>query len=497
MNSFFFNPPDGKEFFIKQKFDTEDIINTILNADVYAYKQSIKYAAFLKKKHGNNVLKICSEIWHFLKNKINYVADNENQVIKSPSQLVYTKKGDCKSFSLFAGSVLKCLNIDYFYRFVSFTDEKNPTHVYVIAINNKKNIIIDGVWNTFNSEKPYLNNKDYTMPKLSYIQGINNKNAFEREALNDIVDAYNNKDHKKYNSISLYLAINSSYNNSKINGFKDWIKNVVEEVAKVVTFIPRLVIKGILEVKLPKSAPAFLYLFVNDPVLLEAIGEKAQKKRYKMQKRADFIVNAIGMKRSHFLHILRKGISEHFGKSPEKVIEELVLEANPKLYRFKKINNNLFLDNETGKQISLNEVVALQKHRGTIGKIGCNNKIGFIDPVTATIIISAIISIISAISKGKSTNQDLSANTEDLPQPSDFLMPDGSLNYTKLITEGAELLAGGNSSNFGNKETLKEYETLQLNDPPQLNETQKTTENSNNKYLLALGALSLLLIYRK
>lgn len=99
-------------------------------------------------------------------------------------------------------------------------------------------------------------------------------------------------------------------------------KTVAKTAAKVVTAPARLLVKGILEVMLPKAAPYFLYLFVNDQNLINKLPEKARKKRKKSEGIANFIVNVIGMKREHFMGIVRNGILKRYGKSPETVIAE-------------------------------------------------------------------------------------------------------------------------------------------------------------------------------
>lgn len=99
-------------------------------------------------------------------------------------------------------------------------------------------------------------------------------------------------------------------------------KQGLKAVAKVVTAPQRLFIKGLLEVSLPKASPFFLYLFINDPALVAKLPPKAKQKRDKSEKVANFIVDVIGMKRPHFMGIVRNGIMKQYKKSPETVIAE-------------------------------------------------------------------------------------------------------------------------------------------------------------------------------
>ncbi len=99
---------------------------------------------------------------------------------------------------------------------------------------------------------------------------------------------------------------------------------VVKTAVKVVTAPARLVAKGILEITLPKASPFFLYLFINDQAILNKAPDKVRQKRKKAENVANFIVNGIGMKREHFMGIVRNGNLKHYGKQPEKVIDEMM-----------------------------------------------------------------------------------------------------------------------------------------------------------------------------
>lgn len=116
---------------------------------------------------------------------------------------------------------------------------------------------------------------------------------------------------------------------NKKKGLRNFIKKIargtkkaLKTVIKVATAPGRLLMKGILEVTLPKAAPVFLYLFVNDPDLIAKLPPKARAKRAKAAKIAKFIVKGLGMKRAHFMGIVRNGILKQHGKKPEKVIAE-------------------------------------------------------------------------------------------------------------------------------------------------------------------------------
>lgn len=111
------------------------------------------------------------------------------------------------------------------------------------------------------------------------------------------------------------------------NGKPKGIKKIVEAVkkagqaaVKAATFVPRTIIKGIIEISLPKAAPNFLYLFVNQPELIAKLPDAARKKRKKQEELFVFITKNIGMKSDHVMAILRNGIIERTGKEPEQLL---------------------------------------------------------------------------------------------------------------------------------------------------------------------------------
>lgn len=98
------------------------------------------------------------------------------------------------------------------------------------------------------------------------------------------------------------------------------VKQGLKAIAKVLSAPQRLFMKGMLEITLPKASPFFIYLFITDPALIAKLPEKARQKRKKAEDTADFIVNVVGMKRQHFMSIVRTGIMKRMGDSPENII---------------------------------------------------------------------------------------------------------------------------------------------------------------------------------
>ena len=132
---------------------------------------------FAYKFKGKNIEDTGRNIWNFLKNKISYSADGFNQKIVLPNRLMHyassNETSDCKSFALFSNSILAALGYKVCFRYVSFNNNKTPTHTYSIAEDNNGNkIIVDGVWNKYNEEKKYTHKIDHCM-NISTLSGIN------------------------------------------------------------------------------------------------------------------------------------------------------------------------------------------------------------------------------------------------------------------------------------------------------------------------------------
>lgn len=153
------------------KGNTRDIMRDIITTDNRSGPFTNDFARFLA---GKDRLTTAANIWHFIKTHIEYRVDPLGfQFIKLPSQTWSDRFGDCKSFSIFAGSILKNLGIPYSYRFVSFSPVNVPTHVYVVVPGAFSEIIIDPVFHSFNAQKPFTFKTDIDMNTvIATIEGL-------------------------------------------------------------------------------------------------------------------------------------------------------------------------------------------------------------------------------------------------------------------------------------------------------------------------------------
>ena len=369
MDARLIKPAKNETVLIKETYNTDDIIKAVLAADKETYHDVLLFARSIKYK---NLTDLANQLFDFVFYGIKYVEDPfGEQNIKRPAALYSTKFGDCKSMALFIGCCLKSLGITYYYRFVSFSSIDKPTHVYVVIYDeNNRLVIIDPVVKKFNYQKPYTFKHDYmnglnrvngvgvtkseTMLNLrpdienmsetemdleivrqrleiekqivAAKRGINSTKVAEYQqtinGLNQFKTALLNGDEETIGAMIGAAKKKKSKAGKFFEKLAKGVKNGVKAVTKVVTAPARLAIKGILEVSLPKAAPAFLYLFISDPKLLAKLPAKVKAKRAKQEKTANFIVNKIGMQRNHFMGILRNGIMKKYKKSPEAVIAQ-------------------------------------------------------------------------------------------------------------------------------------------------------------------------------
>lgn len=166
-------PVNNQNKLITVNASNQDIINDIHAYYPEALKQ-VKESEFYKKFNYGSALKDAHAVWLFLRNYIKYKKDpDEAQLLRLPGRFVNDRSGDCKSYSIFAASVLGALGYNVSFRYAAYRDEaQNPTHVYVYLPDY--NIIIDGCYRFFNKEKDYKFVKNYKMNNY-VLSGINGR----------------------------------------------------------------------------------------------------------------------------------------------------------------------------------------------------------------------------------------------------------------------------------------------------------------------------------
>ncbi|MDO9152349.1 MAG: transglutaminase-like domain-containing protein [Paludibacter sp.] len=170
------------EKLIHRNGDTDDIIKVVMMA--YNVERDPQIRQIAEKLRGKDVYETCKNIWEYLLNNIRYVPDTGKQKIKTPARLIHDGVGDCKSYSLFTAVVLRFLNIEHVFRFVSYNSRKEATHVYVVAFhehgtqNTEREIKIDAVASNqiklpFNEEVNYNFKCDMSRgTEIYYVAGL-------------------------------------------------------------------------------------------------------------------------------------------------------------------------------------------------------------------------------------------------------------------------------------------------------------------------------------
>lgn len=151
--------PRGREHERYANGDTGDIIRVILEADAIS-DRTVNHNGLSCLK-GNTRRDTLRNVWSFVKHNNQYRADRGHQKIKTPAALFHSGTGDCKSYSVSEAALLRALGFsDIRYRFASYDEGGDFTHVYVVCRLNGQNVILDAVHTRFDDEVPYTRKKD-------------------------------------------------------------------------------------------------------------------------------------------------------------------------------------------------------------------------------------------------------------------------------------------------------------------------------------------------
>lgn len=177
--------PNNKASIVVKMHSTGDIISQMQNAHYDNSQYASKIAHHFK---AGSVKQTCKKIFNWIKQNIEYKIEPASlQTTKSIQRLINDGYGDCKHYSGFFAAILSALGIKHKYRFVSYNESKIPTHVYVVAFDEKGNeIICDAVLPEFNTQKSYTHKIDKYM--LMHLSGIG-KQGKARQALKKAVQA--------------------------------------------------------------------------------------------------------------------------------------------------------------------------------------------------------------------------------------------------------------------------------------------------------------------
>lgn len=149
-------PPIYGSRLIKQNQSVVDIQKNILLAE----KDSRKNWSVLRQKFNKaNKLQVCCDVYNFTKKTIPYNREPaKKQSVKTINRILADSYkgigGDCKHYSTLIAGILGACGIPYCFKLVSYTNDKNPTHVYIVAYLPQP-IILDCCADYINKENHY------------------------------------------------------------------------------------------------------------------------------------------------------------------------------------------------------------------------------------------------------------------------------------------------------------------------------------------------------
>ncbi len=155
-------PSPGEVTTLTENADMARIIQGIIDADELSKPFTAQFARYLQGRDDYETLR---NIWNFVKKEIKYVRDRPgDEVVKSPGQLWASRQGDCKSFTLFIGSILNNLGYSYKYRVAIYSPlTPQQGHIYpVVVLPNGEEVVVDAVHTKFDDEAKYYKAWDYT-----------------------------------------------------------------------------------------------------------------------------------------------------------------------------------------------------------------------------------------------------------------------------------------------------------------------------------------------
>lgn len=163
------------------KGTTADIITEVMDCYYDTIGQTTEAAKYLTGAtdldSAMNAAKFCDD---FVKYKID---PNGVQWVRTPARLFKDGKGDCKSYSILINSCLANMGIPHLFRFVSYDNSSDYSHVYPVAIIDGEECPLDVVaWQLrriqFGKELQYKRKKDMAgTTRISRLCGIGEAEA--------------------------------------------------------------------------------------------------------------------------------------------------------------------------------------------------------------------------------------------------------------------------------------------------------------------------------
>lgn len=170
-----FEDPRRDDLIIIQDGSVEQTVQQMVKL---VKKYSYQTAGLAKMLQGSTVEESTRNIWNFIYRNIQYREDKAGvEQLRTPARTWADRKNgvDCDCMSIFAGSLLTNMGIDYQFRIVKY-GKPDFQHVYVVVPRpgiNGRYIVIDGVLDKYNTELQFTDNKDFNGMNGIPIQVLN------------------------------------------------------------------------------------------------------------------------------------------------------------------------------------------------------------------------------------------------------------------------------------------------------------------------------------
>jgi LEA14-like dessication related protein len=196
------NTKDGRQFnhLIKKAAGTDkfikngnvlETVESCINIIADHYREVEELA---KNLQADSVKNTCRNIFNFAYTFLQYQKDEDGtEQIRTPArswldgQVKFKQQGDsnsgidCDDYSIFCGSILKCLGIPFKFRITKYDGKSYFQHIYVFVPaqgDSEDEIIIDPVLSKFDYQKPYSFEKsDFNLSPLQMVGGLSGING--------------------------------------------------------------------------------------------------------------------------------------------------------------------------------------------------------------------------------------------------------------------------------------------------------------------------------
>lgn len=168
-NKFFLSGVAGNEVELLPNGSVTDTLSQMKKVVKQTLSQTKLISQVLK---GSSIEQTARNVWNFLYTHVQYTKDNPaREQLRTPARTWRDRKQgvDCDCYSIFISSVLTNLGVPHFFRIAGYNGG-DYQHVYVVVPNSGREIIIDPVLDSFNTEHPYTSKKDFNM-KVTMLNG--------------------------------------------------------------------------------------------------------------------------------------------------------------------------------------------------------------------------------------------------------------------------------------------------------------------------------------